>query len=224
MNGEEIRHSKAARGFGIRDGNGIVFVSSTGDICPAGFLPQTAGNVRTHRLADVYRTALSVQTPARPAFVRRPLRSLRIPLALRGIARARVLGHRGSTGIGIRLCGAGFRGTRANPAPGVCGRNSQTQGASTEPIHQLEAACETGAIRGLNRSSMRSASSRRSPAALISFGLSAASRLRMRGGTLPNRFSIWLSSISICPSANPSAKPSANPSARPCRISGPITP
>ena len=57
MNGEEIRRSKAARGFGIRDGNGIVFVSRTGDICPAGFLPQTAGNVRTHRLADVYRTA-----------------------------------------------------------------------------------------------------------------------------------------------------------------------
>jgi radical SAM protein with 4Fe4S-binding SPASM domain len=55
LTGEEIRRSKVARGFGIRDGNGIVFVSSNGDICPAGFLPLSAGNVRTHRLADVYR-------------------------------------------------------------------------------------------------------------------------------------------------------------------------
>ncbi len=46
-----------ARGFGIRDGNGIVFVSNTGDICPAGFLPLPAGNVRTHDLVGIYRDA-----------------------------------------------------------------------------------------------------------------------------------------------------------------------
>jgi radical SAM protein with 4Fe4S-binding SPASM domain len=57
LTGEQIKHSKAARGFGIRDGNGIVFVSSTGEITPAGFLPLAAGNVRTDRLADVYRNA-----------------------------------------------------------------------------------------------------------------------------------------------------------------------
>ncbi len=57
MSGEEIKRSKTARGFGIRDGNGIMFVSSTGDICPAGFLPQVAGNVRTQRIAHVYRNA-----------------------------------------------------------------------------------------------------------------------------------------------------------------------
>ena len=57
FNGEQIRRSPAARGFGIRDGNGIVFVSSTGDICPAGFLPTVAGNVRSNRIADVYRNA-----------------------------------------------------------------------------------------------------------------------------------------------------------------------
>jgi len=55
--GEEIARSKAGRSFGIRDGNGIVFVSSTGDICPAGFLPYVAGNVRYDRLAEVYRRA-----------------------------------------------------------------------------------------------------------------------------------------------------------------------
>ena len=57
LTGEEIRHSKTARGFGIRDGHGIVFVSSTGDICPAGFLPQVTGNVRTDSIVEVYRGA-----------------------------------------------------------------------------------------------------------------------------------------------------------------------
>lgn len=57
LTGEQIKHSKTARGFGIRDGNGIVFVSNTGEICPAGFLPLSAGNVRTAKIADVYRRA-----------------------------------------------------------------------------------------------------------------------------------------------------------------------
>lgn len=57
LSGEEIRRSKAARGFGIRDGNGIVFVSSTGDISPAGFLPQPAGNVKHDHIAEIYRRA-----------------------------------------------------------------------------------------------------------------------------------------------------------------------
>jgi AdoMet-dependent heme synthase len=43
------------RGFGIRDGNGIVFVSNTGDVYPAGFLPVSAGNIRTTQLAKIYR-------------------------------------------------------------------------------------------------------------------------------------------------------------------------
>lgn len=55
FSGEQIKRSPATRGFGIRDGHGIVFVSNTGDICPAGFLPVVAGNVRRDRLADVYR-------------------------------------------------------------------------------------------------------------------------------------------------------------------------
>jgi AdoMet-dependent heme synthase len=40
---------------GVNDGNGFCFVGHTGDICPSGFLPLTAGNVRTHDLATVYR-------------------------------------------------------------------------------------------------------------------------------------------------------------------------
>jgi radical SAM protein len=57
MAGDEIKRSPAYRGFGIRDGHGIVFVSHTGDICPAGFLPLAVGNVRSDRLAHVYRNA-----------------------------------------------------------------------------------------------------------------------------------------------------------------------
>ena len=57
LTGEQIMRNPAARGFGIRDGHGIMFVSNTGDICPAGFLPLPVGNVRRHRVADIYRTA-----------------------------------------------------------------------------------------------------------------------------------------------------------------------
>ena len=66
LTGEEIKRSKAGRGFGIRDGNGIVFVSSTGDVCPAGFLPQVAGNVRSDRIAEVYRNSPLFQSLHEP--------------------------------------------------------------------------------------------------------------------------------------------------------------
>jgi radical SAM protein with 4Fe4S-binding SPASM domain len=61
----------AGRGWGIRDGNGIMFISSTGDITPSGFLPLVAGNVREVMPLDVYRYA--------PLF-----RGLRQPKRLRG--------------------------------------------------------------------------------------------------------------------------------------------
>ena len=57
MTGEQIKRTGAYRGFGIRDGHGVMFVSNTGDICPAGFLPLPVGNVRRNRVADVYRNA-----------------------------------------------------------------------------------------------------------------------------------------------------------------------
>ena len=57
MTGDQIKRSGAYRGFGVRDGHGIMFVSNTGDICPAGFLPLVAGNVRRERVTDVYRDA-----------------------------------------------------------------------------------------------------------------------------------------------------------------------
>ena len=42
-------------GRAVTDGNGFLFVDHVGAICPSGFLPLTAGNVRTHDLVEVYR-------------------------------------------------------------------------------------------------------------------------------------------------------------------------
>lgn len=38
-----------------RDGKGIIFISHTGDIQPSGFLPMTAGNVRTEKIGNIYK-------------------------------------------------------------------------------------------------------------------------------------------------------------------------
>lgn len=57
LTADQIKGSSAYRGFGIRDGHGIVFVSHTGEICPAGFLPLVVGNVRHDHVAEVYRNA-----------------------------------------------------------------------------------------------------------------------------------------------------------------------
>lgn len=43
---------RAARGVG--DGRGFVFISHIGDVCPSGFLPLSAGNVKEQHLARVY--------------------------------------------------------------------------------------------------------------------------------------------------------------------------
>jgi radical SAM protein with 4Fe4S-binding SPASM domain len=39
----------------VNDGDGFVFVSHRGEIYPSGFLPRSAGNVRTDDLVGVYR-------------------------------------------------------------------------------------------------------------------------------------------------------------------------
>lgn len=55
-----IRHSRRdgiGRGRSVNDGDGFLFVSRTGEICPSGFLPLSAGNVRTDDLVEVYREA-----------------------------------------------------------------------------------------------------------------------------------------------------------------------
>lgn len=54
---EALRGSPIRRGFGIRDGNGIMFVSHTGEVQPSGFLPLAAGNVRAGSPVEIYREA-----------------------------------------------------------------------------------------------------------------------------------------------------------------------
>jgi radical SAM protein len=39
----------------VNDGNGFVFISHTGQVCPSGFLPLVCGNIREKPLATIYR-------------------------------------------------------------------------------------------------------------------------------------------------------------------------
>lgn len=56
---------------GVNDGRGFCFVSHTGDVCPSGFLPLAAGNVRQQSVVNIYHYA--------PLF-----RNLRDPERLKG--------------------------------------------------------------------------------------------------------------------------------------------
>ena len=71
----------------VTDGNGFVFVDHVGNICPSGFLPMRAGNVRDDDLVTVYRE--------HPLF-----------LGLRDPQRLGALFFRGqrSQGAGVGLC------------------------------------------------------------------------------------------------------------------------
>jgi radical SAM protein with 4Fe4S-binding SPASM domain len=55
MQEDAILRTPTGRGFGIRDGNGIMFVSHTGQVYPSGFLPLPVGNVRTGNIVTLYR-------------------------------------------------------------------------------------------------------------------------------------------------------------------------
>src|SRR5512133_575360 len=53
---EAIVRQGPRMGFGVRDGNGVVFVARNGDVYPAGFLPYPRlGNVRETSLVSIYR-------------------------------------------------------------------------------------------------------------------------------------------------------------------------
>ncbi|MFQ5881403.1 MAG: TIGR04053 family radical SAM/SPASM domain-containing protein [Candidatus Methylomirabilales bacterium] len=55
---EEIQRLGKRMGFGIRDGNGVIFVSHQGEVYPAGFLPHPLlGNVRGKPLSEIYRNS-----------------------------------------------------------------------------------------------------------------------------------------------------------------------
>lgn len=52
---DAIRRSPVGRGFGVRDGNGIMFVAHDGTVHPSGFLPVPVGNVRDTDVVELYR-------------------------------------------------------------------------------------------------------------------------------------------------------------------------
>lgn len=56
MTAEQIRGMGKRMGFGVRDGNGVIFVSYKGEVYPAGFLPEPLlGNVKDTALPEIYR-------------------------------------------------------------------------------------------------------------------------------------------------------------------------
>jgi radical SAM protein len=62
-----VQQRARAMSFGIRDGNGVVFVSHTGDVYPAGFLPEPKlGNVRDTPLDRIYRESEALQQLQNP--------------------------------------------------------------------------------------------------------------------------------------------------------------
>jgi radical SAM protein len=66
INLKEIIQKGRSIGLGVRDGNGVIFVSHKGDIYPSGFLPIPLGNVREKKLSEVYNnheTLLSLRNP-----------------------------------------------------------------------------------------------------------------------------------------------------------------
>ncbi len=68
--GSEIEQTPVYRGFGIRDGHGIIFVSNQGDVYPAGFLPLASGNVRVDNLVGIYRDSPLFQSLHTPSMFR----------------------------------------------------------------------------------------------------------------------------------------------------------
>jgi len=65
---DEIMRRGRRMGLGVRDGNGVIFVSHKGDIYPSGFLPINLGNVREKKLSDIYKNNEILKTLRDPNF------------------------------------------------------------------------------------------------------------------------------------------------------------
>jgi len=63
-----IQARAKAMAFGIRDGNGVIFISHQGEVYPAGFLPHPLlGNVRDKDLVEIYRNNTQLKQLRDPA-------------------------------------------------------------------------------------------------------------------------------------------------------------
>jgi radical SAM protein len=67
---DEVIRGNRRMGLGVRDGNGVIFVSHRGDIYPSGFLPLNLGNVRETKLSDIYNNHEVLKTLRDPSFYR----------------------------------------------------------------------------------------------------------------------------------------------------------
>ena len=65
MSDDEIAATSVGRGFGIRDGNGIMFISHDGNVYPSGFLPRhdraTSGATTSSTSTGTIRSSLSLR-------------------------------------------------------------------------------------------------------------------------------------------------------------------
>jgi AdoMet-dependent heme synthase len=66
LSGAEGGDGATPRGFGIRDGSGIMFIAANGDVAPSGFLLVAVGNVRAAAAVDIYRDASIFQSLRTP--------------------------------------------------------------------------------------------------------------------------------------------------------------
>ncbi len=55
MTAEKVTDAIGRAPRGLNDGKGFVFISHTGEVFPSGFLPVTAGNIRSQSLSAIYR-------------------------------------------------------------------------------------------------------------------------------------------------------------------------
>lgn len=117
MKPEEIHRTPVYRGFGIRDGNGVVFVSNQGDIYPAGFLPLAAGNIRQNQLPYVYRHAPVFQALHTPERFRGKCGQCEYR-GMCGGSRARAFAHTGDPLASDPFCPYVPQGTVAFPVQG----------------------------------------------------------------------------------------------------------
>ncbi|MBN1656742.1 MAG: TIGR04053 family radical SAM/SPASM domain-containing protein [Deltaproteobacteria bacterium] len=59
---EQLQKMARKMGFGVRDGNGVIFVSHLGEVYPAGFLPYPLlGNVKDRPISEIYRDSPALQ-------------------------------------------------------------------------------------------------------------------------------------------------------------------
>jgi radical SAM protein with 4Fe4S-binding SPASM domain len=64
---EQITAHPVHRSFGLRDGNGIMFIAANGDVQPSGFLAMAAGNVRCQDPLEIYRESSLFRALRQPA-------------------------------------------------------------------------------------------------------------------------------------------------------------